>query len=152
MVESTFSLGVHNSFQDEYGERKFVRIPLKKAGVDEDEFYNCIHSKLGEKFDYEEALTIGLIHNPAKQICSDLATVCLPEMIRADIAHYHQAGFLHSRSAIHLPNKPPRLFVTPNGFAEYFGAPRGDKLKSPDQLSEPVMPIKKVSRWRFWMR
>jgi hypothetical protein len=119
-----------------------VRIPLKKAGVDEDEFYNCIRSKLGEKFDYEEALTIGLIHNPAKQICSDLATVCLPEAIRTDIARYHREGFLHSLSALHLANKVSRLFVTPNGFAEYFGAPRGDKLKAPDQLSEPHRPAK----------
>ena len=142
MVESTFGHGVHNSFQDEYGKRKFVRIPLKTMGVDEDEFYNCIRSKLGEKFDYEEALTIGLIHNPAKQICSDLATVCLPETIRTDIARYHRAGFLHSRSALHLPNKVSRLFVTPNGFAEYFGAPKGDKLKAPDQLSEPHLPTK----------
>jgi hypothetical protein len=143
MVESTFSLGVHNSFQDEYGERKFVRIPLKNAGVDEDEFYNCIRSKLGERFDYEEALTIGLIHDPAKQICSDLATVCLPETIRTDIARYHRAGFLHSRSAVQPPNKTSRLFVTPNGFAEYFGAPRGDELKTADQLSEPHLPTKR---------
>ena len=152
MVESTFSLGVHNSFQDEYGERKFVRIPLKKAGVDEDEFCNCIRSKLGEKFDYEEALTIGLIHNPAKQICSDLATVCLPEAILTDIARYHRAGLLHSLSALHLPDKTSHLFVTPNGFAEYFGAPKGDQLNGPDQLSEPVMSTKKIPRWRFFMR
>lgn len=145
MIESTFSLGVHNSFQDEYGERKFVRIPLKKVGVDEDEFCNCIRSKLGEKFDYEEALTIGLIHNPAKQICSDLATVCLPEAIRTDIARNHQAGFLHSLSAIRLPDKISHLFVTPNGFAEYFGAPRGDKLNGPDQLSDPILPTKRIS-------
>ncbi len=75
MVESTPGLGVHDSFQDEYGERKFVRIPLGKAGVDVGEFCDCIRSKLGEKYDDEEALTFGLIHNPAKQICSDLATV-----------------------------------------------------------------------------
>ena len=152
MVEATFGHGVHNSFQDEYGGRKFVRIPLKNAGVDEDEFCNCIRSKLGEKFDYEEALTIGLIHNPAKQICSDIATVCLPEAIRTDIASYHRAGFLHSLSALRLPDETSRLFVTPNGFAEYFGAPKGDQLKGPDQLSEPVMPAKKISHWRFFMR
>ncbi len=66
MVESTFTLGVRNSFQQEYRERRFVRLPLKTMGVDEDEFYNWTHSKLDEIFDYEEALTIGLIHNPAK--------------------------------------------------------------------------------------
>ena len=140
MVESTFSLGVHNCFQDEYGERKFVRIPLKKVGVDEDEFCDCIRSKLGEKFDYEEALTVGLIHNPVKQICSDLATVCLPEAILMDIARIHRAGRLQALSALSLPQKTFHLFVTPNGFAEYFGAPRGAQLKGPDQLSEPIRP------------
>lgn len=141
MVESTFSLGVHNCFQDEYGKRKFVRIPLKKVGLNEDEFCDCIRSKLGEKFDYEEALTVGLIHNPAKQICSDLATSCLPEAILRDIARIHRAGQLQALSALRLPQKTFHLFVTPNGFAEYFGAPRGEQLKGPDQLSEPVLSL-----------
>ncbi len=148
MVESTFGHGVHNSFQDEYGERKFVRIPLEKTGVNADEFYDCIHSKLGEKFDYEEVLTIGIIHNPVKQICSDLATVCLPDAIYTDIARCHEAGFLHVLSAARLPsgpNKTSHLFITPNGFAEYFGAPRGEQLNGPDQLSEPILPIKRIS-------
>jgi len=141
MVESTPSLGVHYSFQDEYGERKFVRIPLEKAGVNADEFCDCIHSKLGEKYDDEEALTLGLMHNPAKQICSDLATVCLPGAMRADIARYHRAGRLHILSAVRLygsPNKTFHLFVSPNGFAQYFDAPRGEQLDGPDQLSEPI--------------
>ncbi len=43
-----------------------------------------------------------------------------------------------------LPNKVSRLFVTPNGFAEYFGAPRGDQLNGPDQLSEPGLPAKRI--------
>jgi hypothetical protein len=156
LVESTFGHGVHHSFQDEYGDRKFVRIPLEKAGVNPADFFNCIHSKLGEKFDYEEALTIGLIHNPERQICSDLATVCLPETIREDIARYHQAGFLHSHAAMRLPDvsnehKPVRLFVTPNGFAEYFGAPKGEKLVSPDQLSEPILPAERSThKLRFF--
>ncbi len=155
MVESTFSLGVHNSFQDEYGERKFVRIPLEKAGVNTGEFCDCIRSKLGEKFDDEEVLTLGLIHNPAQQICSDLATVCLPEAIRADIARYHRAGFLHHHSAMRLHEglkKSFHLFVTPNGFAQYFGAPRGEQLDGPDQLSGPVLPAKRIPprRIRMW--
>lgn len=143
MVESTPGLGVHNSFQDEYGERKFVRIPLEKAGINVDEFCNCILSKLGEKYDDEEALTFGLIHNPAKQICSDLATVCLPDSTRTSIAHNHQEGLLHLLSAVRTygsPGETLRLFVSPNGFAEYFGAPRGEQLNGKDQLSEPVLP------------
>ena len=137
MIESTVGLGVHNSFQDEYGERKFVRILLQKAGVNTGKFCDCIRSKLGEKYDDEEALTFGLIHNPTKQICSDLATVCLPEATRIDIAHRHQTGSLHILSAVRIygsPNKTFRLFVSPNGFAEYFGAPRGKQLDGPDQI------------------
>jgi hypothetical protein len=158
LIESTFGHGVHHSFQDEYGERKFVRIPLEKTGVNAAEFCACIHSKLGEKFDYEEALTLGLIHNPVKQICSDLATGCLPEEIRADIARYHRAGFLHSHAVMRLhevpkENKPFRLFVTPNGFAEYFGAPKGEKLAGPDQLAEPILPAERSTHMlRFFGR
>lgn len=153
MVESTMGVGVHNSFQDEYGERRFVRIPLESIGVNADEFCDCIRSKLGEKFDNEEALTLGLIHNPAKQICSDLATVCLPEATHADIAHYHRAGFLHPLSTVRPkkvfrlftgPKKVSRLFVSPNGFAEYFGAPKGEQVAGPDQLSEPILPAKRM--------
>jgi len=147
MVESTPGLGVHNSFQDEYGERKFVRIPLEKAGCNADEFCDCIRSKLGEKYDDGEALTLGLYDNPAKQICSDLAMVCLPEVMCTDIVRCHRAGLLHSLSAVRLygsPNKAFHLFVSPNGFAEYFGAPRGEQLDGPDQLSEPILPAKQI--------
>ncbi len=145
MIEATFGLGVHNSFQDEYGERKFVRIPLEKAGVNTADFCDCIRSKLGEKFDEEEVLTIGLIHDPAKQICSDLATVCLPEAVRKGIARYQRTGFLYSLSTVWPyggSDKIFRLFVTPNGFARYFGAPRGDQLAGTDQLSEPILSAK----------
>jgi len=158
LIESTFGHGVHHSFQDEYGERKFVRIPLEKAGVNTAEFYACIYSKLGEKFDYEEALTIGLVHDPKRQICSDLATACLPDTVRTDIARYHQQGFLHSHAAMRLhevsnENKPVRLFVTPNGFAEYFGAPKGEQLAGPDQLAEPILPAERSThKLRFFGR
>lgn len=156
MVESTEGVGVHNSFQDEYGDRKFVRIPLEKAGVETVRFCDCVRSKLGEKFDYEEALTIGLIHDPAKQICSDLATACLPETIRKDISRRHRFGWLHTLSALRLyegPKKIERLFVTPNGFAQYFGAPQGGQLAGPDQLSEPKLPSRQAGCWlNFWSR
>jgi hypothetical protein len=157
MIEVTIDRGVHNAFQDEYGERKFVRIPLQNAGVDVREFCECIQAKLGEKYDDEEALTRGLLHNPAKQICSDLATICLPEEMRVDIAHHHRAGFIHPFSAVSVYgtlNKEFRLFVSPNGFAEYFGAPKGRKLQAIDQLSEPVITSQpKTSRCysKNWM-
>jgi len=140
MIEATVGLGVHNSFQDEYGERKFVRIPLEKAGVNTAEFCDCIRSKLGEKFDEEEVLTIGLADNPDRQICSDLATVCLPEAIRKNIARYQRKSlryFLSRKFPFGNPNRLFRLFVTPNGFARYFGAPQGEQLDGPDQLLEP---------------
>ncbi|HEX7557342.1 MAG TPA: hypothetical protein VF338_12005 [Leptolinea sp.] len=147
MVESTIGMGVHNSFQDEYGERKLVRIPLEKAGVNADDFRVCIHSKLGERYDDEDALTFGLFYNPAKQICSALATVCLPEALRAKIASYHQAGFIHVLSAVRFnvnQNETTHFFVSPNGFAEYFGAPRGEQLTGVDQISEPAVSTKQI--------
>jgi len=98
---------------------------------------------LGEKFDEEEILTIGLIHDPDKQICSDLATVCLPEVMRRDIARYQQASFryfISRKFPFGAPDNLFRLFVTPNGFAEYFGAPKGEQLEGLDQLSKPILP------------
>jgi hypothetical protein len=147
MIESTPGLGVHNAFQDEYGEREFIRIPLKKVGVQIDEFCDCIRSKLGEPYDNGEALSFGLITNPAKQICSDLATVCLPQEMRIDIARHHQAGFLHPFSTVRTYgrlDKTFRMFVSPNGFCQYFGAPRGRKVTTPDQLIEPVISREEV--------
>jgi hypothetical protein len=31
----------------------------------------------------------------------------------------------------------PRLFMSPNGFAEFLHAPRGHDLQGPDQLAQP---------------
>jgi hypothetical protein len=141
MIEATVGRGVHKSFQDEYGERKFVRIYLEKAEVNITEFCDCINSKLGEKFDDEEVLTLGLMHNPERQVCSNLATVCLPEAVRKDIARYQETSFRYYLSRIlpfDGPDKIFRLFVTPNGFAKYFGAPRGDQLDGTNQISEPI--------------
>lgn len=142
MIESTPGMGVHYAFQDEYGKRKFVRIPLREAGVNVDEFCDCIRSRVGEKFDNEEALTAGLLDSPAKQICSDLATICLPKEMQSDIAHSHQAGLLHHLSTVRVYGKHKktfRLFVSPNGISEYFGAPQGKKLARPGQLSAPKL-------------
>jgi hypothetical protein len=155
MIESTIGEGVHSSFQDEYGDRNFVRIPLENVGIDTDEFCDCVRSKLGEKFDREEALTFGILHNPAEQICSDLASGCLPLKARIDIARYYRAGILHPDSAVNLQKKPKKdfyLFISPNSFAEYFGAPRGKYLAVPDQLSEPVLPTKRITRLRAFFK
>ena len=152
MIEVTVAKGVHNSFQDEYGDRKFARVPLKKAGVEVSEFCDCIRAKLGEEYDGAEALTRGLFHNPAKQICNDLATVCLPDEMRIDIARHHRAGLIHPLSAVRIfgnLKRKFRLFVSPNGFAEYFGAPKGLELSTTDQLSEPVATIQSGTSRRF---
>jgi hypothetical protein len=38
------------------------------------------------------------------------------------------------------------LFVSSNGFAEYFGAPRGELLKGNDQVVEPALRTKRMPR------
>ena len=139
MIEATMSDVVHYAYQDEYGERSFVRIPLKKTGVNVQQFCECVRSRLGEKFGNMEALTLGILDNPARQICSDLATNCLPDEMRTEFVQCHRAAVIHPLSAV-LHEKSAtilRLFISPNGFVEYFGAPRGKDLEGPDQLVEP---------------
>jgi hypothetical protein len=139
MIEATVSAGVHYSFQDAYGPRPFVRLPLRKAGLDVHKFCECVHTHVGEKFDDLEALTLGILDNPARQICSDLVTVCLPQEMREEIARYHRKAVIHPLSAVkdEIPGPGFRLFMSPNAFAEFLGAPRGRELKGPDQLAEP---------------
>jgi hypothetical protein len=151
MIEADVPDGVHVSFQDEYGDRAFVRIPLKKAGVNVCRFCDRVRSRLGEAFDREEALTLGAIDDPARQICSDLATVCLPAKVRADIARHHHAGLIHPLSVVlhGRLDRSFRLFVSPNGFAEYFGAPRGKDLAGPDRPCEPRLPDERTAPRRY---
>ena len=138
MVEATLE-GVHYAFQDEYGKRPFVRVPLRKTGIDVEKFCECVHSKVGEKFDDLEVITLGILDNPARQICSDLATVCLPEDLRQEIARLHHKAVIHPLSAVREGSLSPRfrLFMSPNGFAEFLGVPLGKDIKEPDQLVEP---------------
>ena len=139
MIEATVHAGVHYAFQDEYGRRPFVRIPLRKTGLDVQRFCDCIHARVGEKFDDLEAITLGILDNPARQICSDLATVCLPDEMREEIARYHRKAVIHPLSAVKDEQPGPgfRLFMSPNGFAEFLGAPLGRELEGRDQLAEP---------------
>ncbi len=138
MIEATLP-GVHYSFQDTYGPRPFARIPLQKVGMDVQKFCECVHTHVGDKFDDLEAITLGLLDNPARQICSDLATVCLPEEMRERIARYHRRAVIHPLSAVkdEIPGPGFRLFMSPNGFAEFLGAPHGNEIDRPDQLVEP---------------
>jgi len=139
MLEATVGPGVHYAFQEEYGRRPFVRIPLQNTGMDGRQFCECVHDKVGERFDNLEIFTLGLLDNPARQICSDLVTVCLPEEMLEKIARCHRGKVLHPLSAVQdeMNGTRLRLFVSPNGFAEFFGAPRGNEIKEPGQVAEP---------------
>ncbi len=100
MIEATMDTGVHYAFQDEYGKRPFARLPLSQVGVGVQRFCECVHEKVGEKFDNVEAISLGIFDNPARQICSDLATVCLPEHVRELIARYHRKAVIHPLAAV----------------------------------------------------
>jgi hypothetical protein len=139
MIEATMGPGVHYAFQNEYGGRPFARVPLRKTGLDAEQFCECVHARVGEKFDDLEAITLGILDNPARQICSDLATVCLPETMRQEIARLHRRAVLHPLSATReaKPGTGFRLFMSPNGFAEFLGVPKGREIERPDQFVEP---------------
>jgi len=146
MTESTTKDVVHRSFQDHYGSRPYARILLSHLDLDRDKFRECVNDKLGEQYDDKEALTWGAVDDPAKQICSDLAGDCLPSDVREEIASARLAGRLRRFSVSvhrHLRRKP-RVFISPNGFAEYFGAPNGSQLREPDYMvTSEVLPAAK---------
>ncbi len=145
MIESTPFDVVHYAFQDEYGSRSYIRVPLGNVGVDYAEFSACVKSKLGEKYDDYEALTWGEVDDPAKQICSNLAADCLPEQMRQDIAHKRETGLLKKHSISVHPRRDGSLgvFVSPDGFAQYFQAPHGEDIKQPGVTVEPkvITPV-----------
>lgn len=94
---------------------------------------------MGDKFDNLEAITLGILDNPARQICSDLATNCLPEDIHDEIALCHRRAVIHPLAAVRdeRPGLRIRLFMSPNGFAEFFGVPPGWQIREPNQVIEP---------------
>jgi hypothetical protein len=138
-VEATPHVGVHRSYLDKYGRREFIRIPLAQAGVDCREFRACILDKIGQPYDLAEVFTWGQVDDPAKQVCSDLAADCLPAKIRLAIVVQAKAGMLGRRTvSVHGPAiLPKNIFVSPNGFARFFGAPKGHKIHHPDELVPP---------------
>jgi hypothetical protein len=141
MIEVTVGQAVERTFQDEYPGRPYARIPLSKTGIDVEAFVACVKSRLGEPYDNLEALTLGEIDDPAKQVCSNLATDCLPEAVQREIAQARRLGRLHRASvSVHSPSDAPKtkVFISPNGFAQYYGAPKGEKLAGPDILVEPL--------------
>ncbi len=140
MAEITVKQTVRHKYVDEYGPRPYVRIPLRKAGVNIKELLACVESKMGEQYDSWDAQTLGEIQEPAKEVCSGLITDCLPADELRSIARARKLGLLYPRSiSIHSKLDAPkvRAFVSPNGLAEYYGAPRGRKVIAPDTLAQP---------------
>ncbi len=140
MAEITVGQTVRHKFIDEYGERPFVRVPLARAGVDVRQFLACVKSKMGEQYDTWDVLTLGEITDPAKEVCSGLVADCLSEDELHDIARAKKLGLLGQGSvSVHSKLDAPRVraFVSPNGFAEYYGVPRGRKITKPDTFVEP---------------
>lgn len=140
MIEVTVGQVVERKFQDEFAGRAYARIPLSKTGVDAEAFVACVKSRLGEPYDNLEALTLGEIDDPAKQVCSGLASDCLPENIKHEIATARRQGRLRYASvSVHsFPNAPAtKVFISPNGFAQFYGAPKGKNLRDPDFMVEP---------------
>jgi hypothetical protein len=156
MLEIIIGQPVERKFQDEYGQRAFARIPLSKTGIDINTFVNCVKSTLGEPYDDLEALTLGEIDDPAKQVCSGIPADCLPEKVLREIATARRLGLLpHTSVSVHsrLNAHKMRVFISPNGFAQYYGAPRGKELHTTDFLVEPHMlnnSVTSVLRKQAW--
>ena len=138
-VEATPHVGVHRSNLDKYGPREFIRVPLDRARVDVRRFRACVLDKLGQPYDLKEVFTWGQVDDPAKQVCSDLAADCLPPETRLAIVGRARTGRLGRHMvSIHGPaTLPLHIFVSPNGFAKFFGAPKGHKIHRPDELFIP---------------
>lgn len=140
MAEITIGQTVTRKFQDEYGRRPFVRVPLALAGVDVQKLAACIQSKMGQRYDALDALTLGKIDDPAKEVCSGLIADCLPDEDLRKIATAKKLGLLHGDAvSVHSHPETARVkaFVSPNGLAEYYGAPQGRKVSRPNTLVEP---------------
>jgi len=145
MVEAMPNTTVHRSFLDEYGDKRYARISLEKTGIDPEAFCKCVKDMIGESYDYAEVVTWGDIDDPAKQVCTDLAAGCLPEAVQRDFAKKRRSGELNknSVSVYHARNKGTKVFISPNGFAEYFDLPHGDHIKKRGQRFRPEGPFPK---------
>lgn len=120
MIEAT-SHGVERSYQDRYGSRAVERVPLR--GVDCKKFCDSVKSKIGQQYDITEAITLGLVDADDKQICSGLAKNGLKDAGSSIIEEIiRRSGSLGKNSVIVYPDG--KIFISPNGFAEFFGVPR----------------------------
>gem|GEM_PF-1811708 len=131
MLVSTLGQKVTRRFQDEYKRRAFVRAPISKTGVNVKHFVECVKSKMGEQYDILDAITFGEIEDPVKQVCSRLVADYLPENERLQIERARKMGLV-CKASVSIYSRPgkskTRGFISPNGFAEYYGAPKGRNL------------------------
>lgn len=140
MAEVTVGEKVQRKFLDEYPGRPYARIPLAETGVDGNAFVDCVKSKLGQPYDNLEALTLGEVKDPAKEVCTSLASDCLPETLRSAIAQVRHRGLVRGMAiSVHSPPDARKtdVFISPNGFAEYYGAPKGKKVAAGGVLVQP---------------
>jgi hypothetical protein len=158
MAEVTIGQKVERKFQDEYAARPYVRVPLSKTGINVEDFVGCVLSRLGEPYSNLEALTLGEIDDPAKQVCSSLAADCLPANLRQEIAKAKRLGLLHGMSvSVHSHPWAPEtdVFVSPNGFAQYFGAPKGGQVRwagmqvDPHPLDTSIRGVARKHGWKM---
>ena len=140
MVEILQGETVMRKFQDQYGQRPYVRVPISETGVNTEQFIDCVKSKIGEPYDNLEIITLGKIQHPDKEVCSGLVSDCLPMEELQRIAWAKKKGLFRKGSII-VNSKPGQTqlkeSITPNGLAQYYGAPKGIKLNGPDILLKP---------------
>ena len=120
--------GTTRSFQDEYGERKFVKIDLNSHGIDYDAFSTCVKSQLGTIYDWLGLLTFGTLDEKQSEVCADVPTRCLPKMIIDDIIKKFKERQLPKNSVMIHHLFKNKVIISPNAFAKYFGAPNGGDL------------------------
>jgi hypothetical protein len=143
MVEAMPNSPVHRSFLNEYGDKRYARISLAKTGIDREAFCEGVKGMIGQGYDYAAVVTWGGVDDPARQVCTDLAAGCLPENVQRDFADRRRSGEVNknSVSVYHPRNKLSKVFISPNGFAEYFGLPHGEDIKKPGQLFTPEVVL-----------
>ena len=156
MIEPTIGGRVLRKFQDESPGRPYVRIPISKTGGDALDFVACIEARLSETCDSFDALTLGEIDDPVRQMCPTLASNSLPVELLQKISKARRKGLLN-QAAVSLYStsglEDTRPFISPNGFAQYFGAPRGQKLLGSDIWIDPHpvdVSTKNIIRHRVW--
>lgn len=120
MIEATGS-GVERSYQDRYGDRRVERIVLNIDNCDD--FCNSVKAKIGQSYDITEAITMGLIDSDNAQICSGLAKNGLIDAGSTIIEEILRRKDQMTPGSV-IDHGNGRVFISPNGFAEYFGAPR----------------------------